>query len=148
VPWLPQESRRPPKGEPLGRIGRPPPRENNFERAECGSRIKRALGTKRAVWALPSGVVSLPRPGSGDDEVRKYGALIGIIAAIGTLIVVLIVWGSNGSDAESGACTEIPAGRVPRAIICPRNATPESSKERDCIRVSTLRDAVYWTCSD
>jgi len=92
--------------------------------------------------------VSLPRPGSGDDQVRKYGPLIGIIAAIGTLIVVFIVWGSNGSDAEGSPCTEIPAGRVPAAIICPRNATPENSKERDCIRVSTLRDVTYWTCSD
>jgi hypothetical protein len=100
------------------------------------------------VLGVPSGVVSLPRPGSGDDQVRKYGPLIGIIAAIGTLIVVLIVWGSNGSDAEGGACIEIPAGRVPAAIICPRNATPENSKERDCIRGSTFRDVTYWTCSD
>jgi hypothetical protein len=92
--------------------------------------------------------VSLPRPRSGDDEVRKYGPLIAIIAAIGTLIVVLIVWGPNGSDADGSTCTEIPAGRVPPAIICPGNATPENSKERDCIRVSTLRDATYWTCSD
>jgi hypothetical protein len=111
------------------------------------ARIKRALGTERSM-GVPSGLVSLPRPGSGDDEVRKYGALIGIIAAIGTLIVVLIVWGSNGSDAEGGSCTEIPAGRVPPAIICPRNATPENSKERDCTRVSTFRDVTYWTCSD
>jgi hypothetical protein len=64
-------------------------------------------------------------------KIRKYGALIGIIAAIGTLIVVSIVWSSNGSDAEGSACTETPAGRVTRAIICPRNATPENSKERD-----------------
>jgi hypothetical protein len=97
---------------------------------------------------VPSAVVSVPRPGSEDDEVRKYGAVIGIIAAIATLIVALIVWGSNGSDAGGSTCTEIPAGRVPPAIICPRNATPENSKERDCIRVSTLRDATYWTCSD
>jgi hypothetical protein len=97
---------------------------------------------------VPSGVVSLPRLGSGNDEVRRYGALIGIIAAIGTLIVVLIVWGSNGSDADGSTCTETPAGRVPRAIICPRNATPENSKERDCTRVSTFRDVTYWTCSD
>jgi hypothetical protein len=79
---------------------------------------------------------------------RKYGPLIGIIAAIGTLIVVFIVWGSNGSDAEGSPCTETPAGRVAAAIICPRNATPENSKERDCIRVSTYRDVTYWTCSD
>jgi hypothetical protein len=97
---------------------------------------------------VPSGVVSLPRPGSGDDKVRKYRALIGIIAAIGTLIVVFIVWGSNGSDAEGSTCTETPAGRTPAAIICPRNATPENSKERDCIPVSTFRDVTYWTCSD
>jgi hypothetical protein len=97
---------------------------------------------------VPSAAVSVPRRGSGDDGVRKYGAVIGIIAAIGTLIVALIVWGSNGSDAEGSTCTEIPAGRVPPAIICPRNATPEHSKERDCIRVSTLRDVTYWTCSD
>jgi hypothetical protein len=92
--------------------------------------------------------VSLPRTGSGDDQVRKYGALIGILAAIGTLIVVLIVWGSNGSAAKGSTCTEIPAGRVPPAIICPRNATPENSKERDCRRVSTFQDVTYWTCSD
>jgi hypothetical protein len=97
---------------------------------------------------VPSGVVSLPRLGSGNDEVRRYGALIGIIAAIGTLIVVLIVWGSNGSDADGSTCTETPPGRVPGAIICPRNATPENSKERDCTRVSTFRDVTYWTCSD
>ena len=105
------------------------------------------LGTERSK-GVPSGVVSLPRPGSGDDEVRKYGALIGIIAAIGALIVVSIVWSSNGSDAEGNTCTETPAGRVPRAIICPRTATPENSKERNCIRVSTFRDVTYWTCSD
>lgn len=92
--------------------------------------------------------MSLPRLGSGDDEVRKYGALIAIIAAIGTLIVVLVVWGPNGSDAEGSTCTEIPAGRVPPAIICPGNATPENSKEPDCIPVSSLRDVTYWTCSD
>jgi hypothetical protein len=97
---------------------------------------------------VPFGVVSHPRVGSGDDGVRKYGALIGIIAAIGTLIVVLIVWGSNGSDAKGSTCTEIPAGRVPPAIICPGNATPENSKERDCMRVSTFGDVTYWTCSD
>jgi hypothetical protein len=97
---------------------------------------------------VPSGVVSLPRPGSGDDEVRKYGALIGIIAAIGTLIVVLMVWGSNGSDAKGSTCTEIPAGRVPPAIICPGNATPENWKERDCSPGSTFGNVTYWTCSD
>ena len=97
---------------------------------------------------VPSGVVSLPRSGSGDDEVRKYGALIGILVAIGAVIVVFIVWGPSGSDAKGSACTEIPAGRVPPAIICPRNATPENSKKRDCIRVSTFQDVTYWTCSD
>jgi hypothetical protein len=79
---------------------------------------------------------------------RKYGAVIAIIAAIGTLIVVFMVWGSNGSDAEGSTCTEIPAGRVPPAIICPGNATPENSKERGCIRDSTFGNATYWTCSD
>jgi hypothetical protein len=97
---------------------------------------------------VPSGVVSLPSPGSGDDQVRKYGPLIGIIAAIGTLIVVFIVWGSNGSDAGGSPCSETPAGRVPAAIICPRNATPKNSKERHCTRGSTFRDVTYWTCSD
>jgi hypothetical protein len=84
-------------------------------------------GTERST-GVPSGVVSLPRLGSGDDEVRKYGAVIAIIAAIGTLIVVFMVWGSNGSDAKGSTCTEVPAGRVPPAIICPGNATPENSK--------------------
>jgi hypothetical protein len=101
-------------------------------------------GTERST-GVPSGVVSLPRLG---DEVRKYGAVIAIIAAIGALIVVLMVWGSNGSDAEGSTCTEIPAGRVPPAIICPGNATPENSKERGCIRDSTFGNATYWTCSD
>jgi hypothetical protein len=90
----------------------------------------------------------MSRPGAGDDEVRKYGAVIGIIAVIGTLIVAFVVWGSNGSDAKGSPCTEIPAGRVPPAIICPRNATPENSKERGCIRGSTFGDVTYWTCSD
>jgi hypothetical protein len=137
----------------LNAIVRVDPRTRRVGAFRFSGKVRRRIstdagpGTERNV-GVPSAVVSVPRPESGDDEVRKYGALIGIIAAIGTLIVVLIVWGSNGSDAESGACTEIPAGRVPRAIICPRNATPESSKERDCIRVSTYRDVAYWTCSD
>jgi hypothetical protein len=90
--------------------------------------------------------VALP-PGSGDHEVRKYGG-IGIIAAIAALIVALVVWGSNGSDAGGSACREIPAGRVPPAIVCPRDATPKNWKERDCSPVSTVRNVTYWTCSD
>ncbi len=98
---------------------------------------------------VPSAVVSLsPAQGQEMTKVRKYGPLIGIVAAIGTLIVVMILWGSNGSDAEGSTCRETPAGRVPASIICRRNATPENSKERDCIRVSTFRDVTYWTCSD
>ena len=80
--------------------------------------------------------------------VREYGPVIGIIAAIGTLIVAFSVWGSNGSDAEGTTCTETPAGRTPPAIVCPRTATPENWKERDCIPRSTVRNVTYWTCSD
>jgi hypothetical protein len=123
-------------------LARVEPRRSRLETAAASGLVL------SAEWALRSGVVSLPRPGSGDDGVRKYGAVIGIIAAIGTLIVVLIVWGSNGSDADGSTCTEIPAGRVPPAIICPRNASPKNSKERDCARVSTLGDVTYWSCSD
>jgi hypothetical protein len=79
--------------------------------------------------------------------VRKYGPVIGIIAVIGTLIVAFVVWGSNGSE-KGSPCTETPAGRSPPAIICPRNATPENSKERGCIRRQTVGNVTYWTCSD
>jgi hypothetical protein len=117
--------------------------------AAAGAAMPSNAGAGRPVpMCVPSGVVSLPRPGSEDDGVRKYGPLIGLIAAVGTLIVVFIVWGPNGSDAKGSTCTEVPAGRVPPAIICPGNATPEHSKERDCIRVSTFRDVTYWKCSD
>jgi hypothetical protein len=118
-------------GEPLLERARPP-----------------GPGALSAVWAYALELCLSRALGQEVTKIRNYGALIGIIAAIGTLIVVLIVWGSNGSDAEGGACTEVPAGRVPPAIICPRNATPENSNERDCIRVSTFRDVTYWTCSD
>jgi hypothetical protein len=80
--------------------------------------------------------------------VRKYGLVIAIIAGIGTLIVAFTVWGSNGSDANGSACTETPAGRIPPSIICPRNATPENSKARGCIRRQTVGNVTYWTCSD
>ena len=73
--------------------------------------------------------------------------MIGIIAAIGALIVVFIVWSSNGSD-RNAVPVQRSRGSGTTAIICPRNATPENSKERDCIRVSTFQDVTYWTCSD
>jgi hypothetical protein len=74
--------------------------------------------------------------------------LIGIIAAILTLLVASVLWGSNGSGAEGSTCTEIPAGRVPAAIICPNNDTPKNARERNCVPGATFQNVRYWTCRD
>ena len=78
----------------------------------------------------------------------RYGALIGIIAAIGAVIAAFSLWGSNGSGEGGSPCTEIPAGRVPPAIICPDNAAPENARARNCVPVETVGNVRYWTCHE
>jgi hypothetical protein len=99
------------------------------------------------MMGVGSGVVSLPTPRPGDDEVGSYGKLIGLVVGIiSAVIAILVLVTPSPSSEEGSTCQPVPGHGL--AFACNISDRPKNWKERNCIPGTTVRNVTIWTCQE